>query len=65
MPPEEETKTHEAAVSAMEESDDFVEEEIDDEIYSPQGTDGAIPLADAEPFVSSSGNLSASAGIDS
>ena len=45
----------------MEESDD-VEEEIDDEIYSPQETDG-IPLANAEPY--SSGNLSASAGIDS
>ena len=60
-PPEEETKTHEAAVSAMEESD-YVEEEIDDEIYSPQGADG-VPLADAEPY--SSGNLSASAGIDS
>jgi hypothetical protein len=45
----------------MEESD-YVEEEIDDEIYSPQGADG-VPLADAEPY--SSGNLSASAGIDS
>lgn len=61
MPPEEEKKTHEAAVSAMEDSD-YVEEEIDDEIFSPQATDG-VPLADAEPY--SSGNLSASAGIDS
>ena len=45
----------------MDPSDD-VEEEIEDEIFSPQANDG-VPLADAEPY--SSGNLSASAGIDS